>query len=264
MTGLDLTNNLIDVLLKFRTESIAISVDIQQMFHSFLVEESHRNYLRFFWHRDNDPADIMIEYCMKVYVFGNRPYPAIANYGLHKTADNSVKRFGEDVKDFVQNHFYVDDGLISLPSSDEAINLMKRTMTSLREDGNLRLDKVTSNSKEVMSAFPCDDFAKDLKDLKLESDDLPIQRTLGLSWDLDSDSCTYKVATVQKQYTRRGILSVVNNLYDPLGFVAPATIHEKLFYARSCLVNRTGIVLYQTDSVQSGIIGNHSWKNFKV
>jgi hypothetical protein len=48
LTGPDLTNNLLDVLLKFCTDSVAISADIQQMFHSFLIEETHRNYLRFF------------------------------------------------------------------------------------------------------------------------------------------------------------------------------------------------------------------------
>lgn len=60
----DLTNNLLHVLLRFCIEPVAISGDIQQMFHSFLVEEKHRNYLRFFWYRDNDPSNSLIEYHM--------------------------------------------------------------------------------------------------------------------------------------------------------------------------------------------------------
>lgn len=121
---------------------------------------------------------------MKVHVFGNRPSPAIANYGLHKTAEISEEKYGSDVKDFIQKNFYVDDGLISLPSSSEAIDLMTRTMSALKNEGNLRLHKIASNKEEVMSAFASDDLAKDLKDLDIGNDQLPVQRSLGLNWDL--------------------------------------------------------------------------------
>lgn len=102
LSGPDLTNHLLHVLLRFRMEPVAISGDIQQMFHSFLVEEKHRYFLRFFWYRDNNPSNSLIEYHMKVRVFGNRPSPAIAKYGLHKTAEISVEKYGSDVKDFIQ------------------------------------------------------------------------------------------------------------------------------------------------------------------
>lgn len=60
----DLTNNLLHVLLRSRIEPVVISDDIQQMFHSFLVEEKHRKYLRFLY-RDNAPSNSLIEYRMK-------------------------------------------------------------------------------------------------------------------------------------------------------------------------------------------------------
>jgi hypothetical protein len=56
---------------------------------------------------------------MKVHVFGNRPSPAVAIYGLHRTALVAEETFGSDIKKFVFNHFYVDDGLISVPTVDE-------------------------------------------------------------------------------------------------------------------------------------------------
>lgn len=118
----------------------------------------------------------------------------------------------------------MDDGLKSLPSSSEAIDLMKN-------EGNLRLHKVASNKEEVMSAFASDDLAKDLKalkDLDIGKDQLPVQRSLGLNWDLMSDTFTFRVTAAEKPYTRRGILSVINSLYDPLGLVAPVTIRGKM------------------------------------
>lgn len=45
LTGPDLNNSLLGVLLHFRREAVAITADIEQMFHSFIVREDHRNYL---------------------------------------------------------------------------------------------------------------------------------------------------------------------------------------------------------------------------
>lgn len=49
---------------------------------------------------------------------------------------------------------------------------------------NLRLHKIASNSKELMEAFPSHDYSNDLRDLDLGTDTLPMQRFLGLLWDL--------------------------------------------------------------------------------
>ncbi|MEE6522950.1 hypothetical protein FKM82_021610 [Ascaphus truei] len=46
LTGPDLTNSLLGVLIRFRKEPIAITADIQQMFHCFLVREDNPNNLR--------------------------------------------------------------------------------------------------------------------------------------------------------------------------------------------------------------------------
>ncbi|KAI3377250.1 hypothetical protein L3Q82_009154 [Scortum barcoo] len=75
--------------------------------------------------------------------------------------------------------------------------------------------------KEILEAFPSQDHAKDLEDLDLEADALPMQRSLSLLWDLKKDSFTLM------RRMRRGVLSTINSLYDPLGFVAPVTIHGK-------------------------------------
>lgn len=94
-------------------------------------------------------------------------------------------------------------------------------------DSNLHLHKIASNKREVMEAFPSQDHANDFKDLDFGSDALPMQRSLGLNWDLMSDTFTFKISDEEKPFTRRGILSTVNSIYDPLGFVAPVTIQGK-------------------------------------
>ena len=225
LTGPDLTNNLLGILVRFRKEAVAMMADVEQMFHNFVVREDHRNFLRFFWFKDNNPDSDLIEYRMTVHVFGNTPSPAVATYGLRR----SVEHAEQDVQHFVKQNFYVDDGLVSEPDDSKAVDLMHKTQAALRAGGNLRLHKIATNSKAVLDSFPPTDLASGLKDLDLTSDSAALQSSLGLIWDINSDTFTYKSSKVEKPFTRRGILSTINSLYDPIGFIAPVIIQGKIF-----------------------------------
>ena len=167
--------------MRFRTEPIGIIADIQKMFYSFTVRGEHRNYLRFLCYKDTDFSKDIIEYRMRVHIFGNKPSPAIANYALQKTAPIGSETYGDDVRKFVQRNFYVDDALISVPSTSEAVDLLTRTKDALMSLGKIRLHKFASNSGEVMAQLPPEDLFKELKNLDLDTDDLPMQRSLGLN-----------------------------------------------------------------------------------
>ncbi|XP_056400351.1 uncharacterized protein LOC130294492 [Hyla sarda] len=225
LSGPDLNNTLLGVLIRFRKELVAVTADVQQMFYCFLVREDHRDYLRFLWYADNDFNKEITEYRMKVHVFGNSPSPAVAIYNLRRAAQQG-ERHGQEATQFVMKNFYVDDGLASFSSNEEAINVLKSTREMLAES-NIRLNKVASNSNRVMEAFPMEDRAKDLKDLDLGTESPPLQRSLGISWDLKTDSFTFRVSREEKPFTKRGVLSTVNSLYDPLGFVAPIIMQGK-------------------------------------
>ena len=226
LPGPDLMNNLIGVLMRFRKEIIAAMCDVEQMFHSFYVDPPHRDFLRFLWFEGNDPSKPIIEYRMNVHLFGNGPSPAVATYGLRRTAAYGEEKYGEETKRFICRNFYVDDGLASLPTTQRAIDLVKSAQASLAT-ANLRLHKVVSNSVEVMEAFPAEDRAKDVRDLDLRHDSLPAQRSLGVFWDLETDAFTFKVSLPEKPFTRRGVLSIVNSVYDPLGFAVPAALEGR-------------------------------------
>lgn len=43
LSGPDLNNTLLGVLLRFRKEPVAITADIEQMFYCFVVQEDHRD-----------------------------------------------------------------------------------------------------------------------------------------------------------------------------------------------------------------------------
>ncbi|XP_063420679.1 uncharacterized protein LOC134705894 [Mytilus trossulus] len=162
---------------------VGVVADIQQMFHSFLVQEEHRDFLRFLWHKDNVIENPLVTYRMRVHVFGNRLSPSIAMYGLRRIGELATESHGDDVKNFINNYFYVDDGLKSCPSSQDAIDLILKTQEAMKMHGNLRLHKFASNSKVVMNALEPGDLAKGLVDMDFEKDS-PTQRSLGLLWDL--------------------------------------------------------------------------------
>ena len=93
--------------------------------------------------------------------------------------------------------------------------------------GGVRLCKFVSNNREIIDHLAPDDRAKDLKDIDLVSDKLPIERALGITWCIESDSLKFRIALKDRQLTRRRILSSVSSLYDPLGFIAPVVLAGK-------------------------------------
>ena len=117
---------------------------------------------------------------MRVHVFGNIPSPAIVTFGLHKIAADSEDQYGTDVNQFIERDFYINDGLVSLPTVEQTVDLIHRTQEALKVHGNLRLHKIASNEKNIMKACPNADLAMVLKDLSFEHDNLPLQRSLCL------------------------------------------------------------------------------------
>ena len=226
LSGPDLANSLLGVLLCFRKYSTAFMADIEQMFYSFVVPEYHRDFLQFLWYSNNDPDGAIVEHRMKVHIFGNTSSPAIATFGLRKTAEVGEPEFGSDAREFVDNDIYVDDGLKSTANSRQAIDLLQHTQTMLAT-GNLHLHKISSNDPKVMDAFPPGDRAADLCDLNLNHVNAPVQRLLGVSWDLTADVFTFTVKVDTKPFTKRGVLSIINSLYDPLGIAAPVLMQGK-------------------------------------
>ena len=129
--------------------------------------------------------------------------------------------------------FNVDDGLKSVTTVPEAVSLIHNTKDLLAR-GGLRLHKFVSNSKDVLATIAPEDRATGLKDLNFPDDRLPVERTLGTHWCIESDSFQLRITLQDKLFTRRGILSTVSSIYDPLGFVAPLLLKGKQILQDLC------------------------------
>ena len=100
------------------------------------------------------------------------------------------------------------------------------------QEGGFRLTNWVSNSREVMSAIPDAEHAKSV--LNLDLDELPIECTLGISWNVENNCFQFNSALRKKPATKRGLLSVISSLYNPLGFVAPVTLTAKKLLQELC------------------------------
>lgn len=86
LQGPDLISSLAGVLCRFRKGPIAFSCDVEKMYHQFHVSESHRDFLRFVWWESGDTTGPLLDYRMKVHIFGATSSPDCANFGLKKIA----------------------------------------------------------------------------------------------------------------------------------------------------------------------------------
>ena len=168
LQGPPLMNNLVGVLCRFRKECVAFTCDIQKMFYQFRVNEEHRDYLRFLWCINGNFDVEPVQYRMRVHIFGAVSSPNCAGFGFRQIAADH-EELGSDVADFICKDFYVDDGLKSVPTIQEAVDLIKRTQAACAE-GGLKLHKFISSAPEVLMDLDDDQHAKYVKHLDLESD----------------------------------------------------------------------------------------------
>ncbi|KAK0138800.1 hypothetical protein N1851_024662 [Merluccius polli] len=233
LQGPDMTNTLVGVLLRFREELVASMADIESMFYQVKVPEHDADLLRFLWWPNGKLTEPTEEFRMTVHLFGATSSPSVASYALKRTAEDHRDVASPEAVQTVLRNFYVDDCLKSVATEDDAVTLA-RDLQALCASGGFTLTKWMSNSRKVLLSIPEAHRASEVRDLDLQHDALPVKRTLGVQWDTETDNFTYRMMLQDKPMTRRGILSVVNSIYDPLGFLAPVILPAKLLLKELC------------------------------
>ena len=101
------------MLLWSREEQVAVTGDIEAIFHQVKISEDHRKFLRFLWWKDSDPTQEIIDHEMPAHVFEGISSSSCSNYALRKTSAEDVRKYGEDVTSILKRNFYADDMLKS-------------------------------------------------------------------------------------------------------------------------------------------------------
>ncbi|XP_054653604.1 uncharacterized protein LOC129193043 isoform X1 [Dunckerocampus dactyliophorus] len=230
LTGPDLINPLVGVLCRFRKEAVAIICDIERMFYQFSVTPEFRNYLKFLWWQDGDVDKEVQEYRMTVHLFGAASSPGCANFGLKHLA-HRYKADYPIASTFVEKHFYVDDGLVSVQSVADAKKLITEAQ-ELCKRGGLHLHKFNSNKEAALTHLNPSEKAANIEHLSFDS--VPSERALGIQWSVNDDTFGFDISLKDQPPTRRSCLSVIASLYDPLGFIAPFSLSGKLILQELC------------------------------
>ena len=225
LTGPDLLTLLVGVMMRARNGSVAISADIEAMFHQVRVSPEDADALRFLWMDDissDKPPDV---YQMLVHIFGAKDSPTVANYAVKRTARETCHQFSALAFETALRSFYVDDLLKAVNSVDEAVSLAKEMMDMLKSRG-FRLCKFLSNSKAVMEALPKSELSTNAT--LIIQDESKLDRALGIMWDTQRDIFTFTFQQLDLPATKRGILKTAAKLFDPLGHIMPFIVSAKI------------------------------------
>ena len=146
--------------------------------------------------------------------------PACSNFALQRLAEDYKDKYGNTTAQFISRNFYVDDGLTSLATEEEAIDLINNSQSMCKE-GGLKLHKFLSNSKTVMSTISPQARAGDSSPTSIMLASPGPEKVLGVNWYVESDTIGFGIELCDKPPTMRGILPIVSSICDPLGLVAP-------------------------------------------
>ena len=196
------------------------------MFHQVRVPENQRSLWRFLWWEQGDPRIGIEEFEMCVHLFGGKSSPSCSNYALRRTSVDYEIEFGEDAAKTPQRNFYVDDMLKSSLDVETAIDLISR-VRGLCATGGFNLTKFVINNVEVLQATPDEHVRKNVILNELEKPKSQSEKALGLVWNIDTDTFGYRISMQGKPLSKRGMLSDLSSVYDPLGFVASFLLHGR-------------------------------------
>lgn len=237
-TGPILQNDIFSILLRFRQYRDVACADVEKMFRQILVQSDQRNLQLILW-RDN-PCDLLGIYRLNTVTYGTSSAPFLSIRCLKELA-----RCCEDpeVSKIIDEDFYVDD-LITGSDDEQALFSICERISQVLRAGCFPLRKWTFNHDVT----------------KHESKELSIgehqNKTLGLGWFHDTDELhfTTKIEPTPT-LTKRAMLSVISQIYDPLGLLGPAVIIAKIVLQKLWLCK-----LEWDEPVPDDVIG--TWKVF--
>lgn len=220
LPGPKLQDDLIDILMRFRTYKFVISGDIEKMFRQIWIDNKAKGLHRILW-RNNDSEDIKT-YELQTVTYGTTPASYLAIKCIQKLAllEKNNYPVGSNI---VLKDFYVDD-LLSGANSIEKVKEIKSQVEGLLLKGGFKLHKWASNHPELLKN------KNNIKNDLLNFDNEHTQKTLGLQWDYLKDVLQFHIPEekIEKRVTKRSILSDVCKIYDPLGFLGPIITFAKI------------------------------------
>lgn len=228
-------NDLLKLLVQFRSFKYAMTADIKKMYLQIEIDKSHRDFLRFLWVNEQGET---ICFRMKRLTFGIADSAFLATQVCRQHAEKYRNQFPEAAERIV-NHRWVDDLVTGTDSLDEAKELVSQ-ISSIMSYCAMDFTKWLSSSDEVMEVIPPEKRG-DGKMVLTEStetfaEDRSLKSALGVHWDPRADTLHFKNDILKPEIgkiTRRRISADVGSIFDPLGLLLPFSVTAKTLMQRA-------------------------------
>ncbi|GFX39617.1 integrase catalytic domain-containing protein [Trichonephila clavipes] len=188
--GPNLNPNLLDVLINFRLNRVAISSDIRQAFLQICLADKHKDFVRFLW-TDSNPR-IGEKLNLQVYrfnrvIFGVNSSPFL----LAATIKYHIEKYNEIHPITVQHldsFMYVDDWITGQDTREEAL-FMSRHAKNIMKEAGMEMRKWISNDTVLMAQWAAEGFDTHPMDASIR---LGTNKTkvLGMAWQTLDDCLT--------------------------------------------------------------------------
>lgn len=133
-------NNLIEIVIRWRSYKHAFHSDIQKMYNSVKLDDSHWCFQRYIWQRDLDPNIIPEEKVIKTIIYGVKSSGNQAGSGLRKTTEKRRIEYPR-VHEIIKDDTFVDDCM----SGENSANTYQRAdeISLVLKDGGFGLKGFT-------------------------------------------------------------------------------------------------------------------------
>ena len=139
-----------DVLIRFRRYPYVLTMDISKMYRAVSLAPEDRDFHRFLWRPA--PNNQIVYYPMTRVIFGIASVAFLATKAVTQLAEENEAELPLASK-AIEESFYVDDGLPSVKTQQEAIPLFHQ-LQQLFARGQFKLHKWGSHSSEVLNVIP--------------------------------------------------------------------------------------------------------------
>ncbi|XP_073841412.1 uncharacterized protein [Musca autumnalis] len=221
--GPTVQSDLFSILLRFRLPKYVFTTDVEKMYRQVLISPEDRQFQLIIWRKD--VTQPITYYQLNTVTYGTRAAPYLATKCLQRMAKENAIRYPL-ASQFLQENFYVDDGLGGADSLITAVNLQQQLIQVMKDSGfNLR--KWCANNPQLLKDISEGDQEVDLD---FESSKADTVKTLGLTWLPKDDTFCVKVnIDPVRRVTKRTVTSDLARLFDPLGVLSPVTVTAKIF-----------------------------------
>lgn len=197
------------------------------MYRQILVDPKHSTFQRILFRNSCDEE--IQDYELKTVTFGVNCAPYLAIRTMLQLADDVQQQYPL-AAEILRRFTYVDDALAGAHDVETALKARNELISALDSAG-FKMRKWTANVASILADLPAEHLLNE-NFLKLE--DESCAKALGIRWNATSDSFYFSVKRleIKSSFTKREVLSMIAQLFDPAGWLAPIVVTAKILMQR--------------------------------